>query len=431
MQQIQRLKQWIFTHSTFLIEVGTLSTGVLIAQIIFLSATPVISRLYTPEAFGYFGVVINVMSILALFATFRAEVLIPIVKRKRDAQSILFLIVTWSAIFSGTGLILLVLFGDLIGNRFDIFRQYEHVALYIPVLAFLLAAYSALRYYRIRNEHYTSVAFGQILRSIFNVFATIGYALIPVFPPGAQGLVIGQTTGDAVFSLSMLKIGKREAAQILNTSRSMIWRMFARNGKLLKTMFFTQCLATTYQRIPILIIAITFGPVQAGFFALAEKVIAGPTALVSTPIGDVYRQKAVAAFRRSGRFHDELKRTIKLAVGLATLPFLAAILLTPYLIGPVFGDKWVGASDVFVVLLIGSYVSFVVQPLDKGGWIVGATGYIITYHTFRFVFELAVGLAAIYGQLSFIEFLVGLTVVRTFALTYMLAKEWRFSLGKI
>jgi hypothetical protein len=64
----------------------------------------------------------------------------------------------------------------------------------------------------------------------------------------------------------------------------------------------------------------------------------------------------------------------------------------------VFGDVWREAGSLAQILMVGSFVSFVVTPVDKADVICQRTRYILLWHSARLALTLgAVGLTALIG----------------------------------
>ena len=76
------------TSSSFASNVVTIVTGTAIAQIIVILATPVITRLYGPEAFGLFALFSSIISILVTVGCLRYELAIMLPKSDEDAANV-------------------------------------------------------------------------------------------------------------------------------------------------------------------------------------------------------------------------------------------------------------------------------------------------------------------------------------------------------
>ena len=78
-----------YKKSEFLKNILTLFFGTSIAQIIPLMISPILSRMYSPDQFGQLGVLLSVIGIFSIIATFQYESAIMLPKKVEDAFNIL------------------------------------------------------------------------------------------------------------------------------------------------------------------------------------------------------------------------------------------------------------------------------------------------------------------------------------------------------
>ena len=107
------------------------------AQLLLLIATPVITRLYTPQDFGILAVYIGLLALFCVIASFRYEMAIPVPEKDDEAISLVFLsliLVVLTAIFS---CILIAIFGESIVILLKI-PKLEELLWLLPLGVFLL-----------------------------------------------------------------------------------------------------------------------------------------------------------------------------------------------------------------------------------------------------------------------------------------------------
>ena len=96
------LKNNPIVKSEFLKNVFTLLSGATIAQIITLIAIPILTRIYTPEDFGYIAIYLSIANIVAAISTGRYELSIMLPEKRIEAL----------AIFKGTFKLKRILYGS-------------------------------------------------------------------------------------------------------------------------------------------------------------------------------------------------------------------------------------------------------------------------------------------------------------------------------
>ena len=83
-----KLKNNPHLKSDFLKNVFTLLSGATVAQIITLISIPILTRIYTPEDFGYIAIYLSIANIVAAFSTGRYELAIMLPKKRIEALAI-------------------------------------------------------------------------------------------------------------------------------------------------------------------------------------------------------------------------------------------------------------------------------------------------------------------------------------------------------
>lgn len=417
----------VFQNKAFVKDAGILSVGVLIAQLIALAALPIITRFYDPILFSQFGVLMSVASILAVLTTLRSETLIPVIASLKDAAALSKLVMIWASLFSLVVLLVVLIVPQTWWLAIGFSQNVSYLIVLLPALIWLVALYSCLRFMLLRRNHFRTVAQGQIMRSLTNVVVTLMSALSAwsLF----FGLAFGQVAGDSAFCAMMARQEKRIWVAWRRASWARMKSVAQAQAHMIKSIFYSQIFATVYQAIPIFLIAGVFGLVPAGFYALAEKLVAAPVVLLATPIGDVYRQRATEHFLRSGEYVQTFWSTLKLLVTLFIPPFALAFLLTPFLFGPIFGEAWAPAVTTVLILLVGGFATVVCQPLDKGALIVGNRTFLPQFHAARMVLECISAALAIAGLIGFHTYLTCLVGSRVVTHLWQLYREYGFSKG--
>jgi O-antigen/teichoic acid export membrane protein len=172
----------------------TMLTGTSIAQALGLLFLPVLTRVYSPEAFGRFGMFYATICVLGVLATWRMEMAVMLPKEEREARQI------WKStlwLLSGTS----ALFAIMLLIPFT-----PETALQMGVGLFLIGGAEALMLWHNRKQHFkilaaknvierisvTALAFvfawwgflesGLIWAQLATLFVIVGYMLYATFP---------------------------------------------------------------------------------------------------------------------------------------------------------------------------------------------------------------------------------------------------------
>jgi O-antigen/teichoic acid export membrane protein len=116
---------------------------------------------------------------------------------------------------------------------------------------------------------------------------------------------------------------------------------------------------------PIFLLTILFSSTDAGYFALALRVISAPVALVAISIGDVFRQEASESYARTGDCYEIFVNTFKKLLIIGVPGFLVGFVLITFLFLPIFGDNWQLAGFYSQIMCGMFFLQFVLSPLSS------------------------------------------------------------------
>ncbi|CAH0139056.1 hypothetical protein SRABI70_00238 [Pseudomonas sp. Bi70] len=370
MQSLRSICRRILPKSSFAKSVLTLMTGTGLAQILPIALSPILTRLYTPQEFGVFALYGSICAILAVFVTGKYE--LAIVIPKHDGEAINIAAVTFlSSLF-----VSLVLLGIVQIWSAAIVQLLGHPEvkswLYlVPATTLILGCYYALNFWANRRSRYKSMAISRVVQSGASCAVQLA-AGVSKF--GLLGLIFGQMLGQLLSTFFLAKSLPRDERKLLR--RISLKRMRCVAQRYIgypKYMVPGQAMSVGATEMPLLLLTIFFGAGVAGFYSLAQRVMAAPLSLVANAIGDVYRQKAADQYASNGECLAIFLGSLKRLVLLAFLPMLPVLLFGPWLFALVFGDAWRTAGEIASLLSILVFFQTLSSPLSSTvllrGWL--------------------------------------------------------------
>lgn len=350
-------------RSEFARNVFTLASGAFISQLIVVLFSPVVTRLYGPEAFGVLGVFTSLTGIMIPIVALTYPMSIVLSDSDSEAKGVVILSLYIAATVSiMTGLIL-VLFGKDILIRVNMIELTPYMML-VPVFLFLSGCQQVGQQWVIRKKQYKSSAKVGIAQSLFVNSSKIG---LGVNNPNAAALIILTTLGQFL-SVGMLAYYSIKSS-ILNISNSngesqdISLILLAKKYKEFPITRAPELLIFGLtQSLPVLVIGVLFGPVSVGFYVIGKRVLSIPTQIMGRAIGDVFYPRIVEAAQRKEETYILLKKTtISLAL-LGAIPFVLIVSLGPWLFGSVFGSEWTQAGVYARWMAIWTYSMFINNP---------------------------------------------------------------------
>lgn len=195
------LNKMVGLKGGFLASVGTLVFATAIGQVLVLSITPLLTRLYTPSDFGVMAVFVAITSMILVVSSGRYEFSIPLPVLERDARLLLFGSLLINFVFFLTCFLIVALFSSGISTLVGI-DSFSSFAWLIPLTVLFSGAYKAYNYLSVRQQNYQRIAKTKVIQSFSSVVVQVFGGLIS---QGPSGLLIGQMLGQAAGTFQLAK----------------------------------------------------------------------------------------------------------------------------------------------------------------------------------------------------------------------------------
>ena len=334
------------------------------AQFILIICSPILTRLYSPEAFGIFTIFISITAILSVVATLRYELAIVLPEKKIDAVNVLkvTLFLNFVTFFILSLLIFINSQFHVIENTF--LKDIGNFIYLIPVSVFLVCFYQALNFWFNRQKKFKNISYSKIIQSLMVciVQLLIGW----YFFGNYFGLIIGTIFGQASALLYFILVALKEnqlteqlyfdKKEIINAAyqykRFPYW---SSPGALINSIS---------SEMPVFIITYTFGILVTGPYGLAIRVMGLPMTLISSSIYQVLVSKIAELSRE-----DPKKLRILLSKFFVTLfipALFIALIFSHYSIDIfvlVFGSNWAQSGEIAGIIIFAYIFKFSISPL--------------------------------------------------------------------
>jgi O-antigen/teichoic acid export membrane protein len=357
------------TFSPFWRNVFTLMSGTVLSQVLLLAFTPVLSRVFLPEAFGVMGAYLGALLVLTVIANGGYELAIMLPKEEEDAHQL-----TWLSISIGGISSLLVLGLAWVGGKpfLNWINLPELIGwhLMLPLSLLLEGIYQACYQALNRFKAYRILAASRLARAIVQIAVSLSLGLMGF---GFEGLLAGLIAGQGVGGLLLLFFYvKRPLARkvihhfsfsrMLKTGKA--YRDFpifamASNG------LNTAGKQLPYFFLPRLFEAQGLGKTMSGNFQQTQKLLSLPIGVLGVSLGSVFYERASRAQEEGGKALSDLTlKTTKTLFLLGLGPSIIVMLFGPELFTFVLGDDWEIAGRYARWLMPWFYLTFVAVPLS-------------------------------------------------------------------
>ncbi|WP_293232547.1 lipopolysaccharide biosynthesis protein [Paludibacterium sp.] len=354
-----------FSRSGFVRHIVTLATGAALAQVVPLLAQPLLTRMYTPHAFGVLSLYVALMSNLAVLATARYEMAIVLPSDERRAVNLMAL-----SIFFASTLALLVLLAQLLGVNHWLLKLMggstsEHdfsVWLYLlPLSLWLAGLMQAWTNWNNRHTRYRANASGRMSQSVGMSLTQLAGGLLHA---GPGGLILGQFAGQVSSLLAQAREDLRRRfhwwRDVDRSSMKQVAREYSEFPKVNTPHAFVTALQDS---LTLSLLGALSGTATVGFYGMMMRLLKLPAALIGQAVAQVaYRELAEA--RNAGRpLRPIIKRMAVALGGMALVPFLVIQLAGEPLFGLVLGQTWRTAGRYAEAMSPFILFHFIASPL--------------------------------------------------------------------
>lgn len=376
-----------FQKSRFLRNLTIVATGTAVAQAINIGASPIITRIYRPEAFGILGLFVSVTTILSSVSTLSYSHAINLPREDSDARKLFAVSVLVALIFSALLLTLFMVGSGVIVPRVPAKNPNWLLSL-VPVVLISAAFSQASSHWLIRKQaFYVSSRIAVIVAFIQNL-AKIGFGL-----RWATGLVLVSVSaaagvlGALLFTSAAGRTGAFHGDHIRSTNgRAKLRQLQGVAGRYRGFPVYRTpqvLLNALTQNLPVIGLAAMFGPAAAGLFALSHRVLLLPSDILGKAVSQVF----LARFAEAMHGREDLSRLVSratLGLGLVGLgPLLVVVAWGQPLFGFLFGSDWVVAGQYAQWLSVLVFAHLIMRPSSQALLIQERQRYLLYWEAFQ------------------------------------------------
>lgn len=337
----------------------TVGSGTAMAQVLTAASTPVLTRVFAPEAHAIWAIFLSSSLIFSGISTLRYELAVVLPADRRLAASLMpagFASALVWAVVAGTTI-------AAVGGEFFVSDSSNVTSWWwwwVPLSVVSAAAQQLTAAWCTREAAFGAYAVGQFAQPASVLVCQLSFAVLGF--RDAYGLILGTVVGQLATGVGMMTfLWRRDWRHIRNSFRP---RLVLATAVLYKQypLYMTPCtlVSVLRERLAYFLLG-RFGPAgSAGHYNLVVRLINLPNNLITSVVRPVFFQ--YAAGRDPQAMESLMLETIR-AIGFVTLLLWAPCTVhAPMLMSFVFGPAWESAAPFAIVL------SFPVIALMLGNW---------------------------------------------------------------
>jgi lipopolysaccharide exporter len=338
-----------------------LASGTTVAQLLGGLATPVITRLFAPEALGVSALFVSVAGIVVVIACLRYENAILLPEKDEDAANVFFL---------SAAMVTLVTLAMIppcwFGARFFVpLLNAPELAPYVPLVplgVFTGGMILALNAWNTRRKRFGRITLAQVTATTGTVCTQIGAGAMGASTGG--GLIAGSLVGSGLCGTVLLIQTVRDSAALFRGAT--FQKMLAaakRYNRFPKYTVLSSVLNALSWQMPTFLLAAFFTTAVVGQYSLGNRLLRLPMSLIGANISRVFFQRAAEA-RLRGNLPHLVQTTLQYLVTATLFPCLLLTLISKDIFVLLFGARWAEAGIYAQILSPFTFFWFLAAPLN-------------------------------------------------------------------
>jgi len=342
----------------FFRRLAMLSSGVAAGQLFLALSTPLLTRLYTPEDFGVFAVVVAILAMFNSISSMRLEISLPVCRPEMLvtglATTLLLAVCSVALLTSGIAVTEFFLLPPTVG------AEMRKALWVVPVPALLGALALPFVYLRVRRGDFRTYGMVRMARLVGQGSGQIAFGFAGMTQ---LGLPLGYALGPGVSLLLLLRDASLEMRQIARVRLGDIGAYVKEHWRHPLYMMPASVVYEAVQFLPAVFLAAAFSPAIAGFYSLSQRVLGLPVRFLSQSAGQVLLGEISEA--SSSAISRRVRNVVRQFSVLGMIIILPIVLIGSDGWEFLFGESW-GKAWGFVVVLSPMYLfRFVTETVSN------------------------------------------------------------------
>lgn len=341
------------TISKNLINIGKISSGTLIGQLISIISVPIITRLYGADIVGYMALFISISSVVNSFSDLGLTNAIMINDNEDDSHRIYKVVTTINLFISIIVSIFLMLF-------YNFPTGYNTIFITCIVFLLMVCTQQAQISYTWLNkkQKYNVLMKNPVLSQIAILIVSVPLAYMGQIK---YGYFIGVLAGQVFRLINMMK---NLPSGFLTFQVNDYKKTFKENKDFILYQFPTTVLTNLKNQMPTFLIQSFFGATILGYYSIAVRILNVPSQLLANSIGRVYFS-TVSKMKNQGLAIGEYTfRNLKKATYISIIPMIMLITMSGLLVYIVLGETNVVAVEILRASSIQALFTFFMMSLS-------------------------------------------------------------------
>lgn len=351
-----------------------LGAAVATGQGLFILASPLLSRLYSPQAFGEFALYMALAPVLTLAATQRYEAAILAAENDTEGAALTRLCIEN---LLKTALVVALVTPLVVSVASKGLPVSPHW-LWMPFTVIGLGLFQTFSFWRVRHMEYRTLGQAKFVQGMSGCLTQLGLGILG---GGTSGLIVG----DAISRwLSGFTLARGARAILHSISRAEVRFVAQRYRRFAVVGIPDALLSLAALYLPLWMVSSLYNEQEVGWYGFVERIIAGIAGLLAQALGQVYSGYAVAQ-RQQNESLMSLLRVVLLYQGALLLPvyLFAVSVALPWAIHSLLDDRWTPAATLALPIGLMYAGTLIVAPFSSTLNIINRPDWLLRWNIVR------------------------------------------------
>lgn len=335
--------------------VMSLLSGSLLSQIVYLVATPIISRMYDVDSIGQANVFISVSAILVPMFAMGYHFATVVCKNPSEAKKLKLISYILSAFVFIFFLMMTLIYIYFDFNILSSSNSYNHF--YISVLALATAIVGIETQYSLRNEKFKLIA-----KSLF--ICTLSTALLKMllvkFINQVDAFLIAIIIG---LSIQVIILRGRSDLSIINYKNAFEFKeILVSYNRFPKYIMPQTMIAMINLHSPVFVMSMLYDSIVVSHFVMARAIMMLPITFIAQNVGDVLFSKFSQKINNNEPTQNLLMQSVLIMLVISSFAALTIYLFGPWLFSTFLGDRWETSGEYAGWLTLWFMFNFINRP---------------------------------------------------------------------
>ena len=346
--------------SKFFLDFAKLSSSGGLGQLLFISCTPLLTRIYSPDQFAQFAIFTSLVAVFYPLFSGRYEFAIVTAKDEYQTKKLFILTILIIIISIFIASIILFFFSN-VDYKFLNLKSLNFLIYLVPFGIAAQTFFNTLKLIASRYQKFSIISKSILLNSFLKTLLCIGFGL---FAKNLNGLVLTSilcvlTSCVFLFNKLNLKLEFNEIKDLksLIITAKKFWRYPLFNS-------LPSVMDNIQNELPVFVISMIYSSSDLANYGIISTIFISPLVLLSTALSQINFSNTSLKIRSGKLIYQDVRNLLFVLLIFIGIPSLIFFLYADSIIPFVFGEQWNDAAIYLQILIPSFFMKIIASTLS-------------------------------------------------------------------